>query len=163
MLVLSEKIHAAEGITPGVKKRIVKDVLVYTLSQAKLYDTMNDAETLKFAEVGIKACLLTGNEASAAELAKRLIDFSGLDEAAVQRRSKDVLLPLAGAIPKLAGDSPNAKAMKAVQTICDTAVTQFLQGLSVPDAKVDRKAVQALLDAARMSSMSASEYVSPSE
>lgn len=160
MFVLSEKVHAAEGIAPGVKKRIVKDLVVFALSQTELYDTKNDAETLRLAETAMKACLLTGNEACTAELAKRLVDFSGLDEAAVQQRSRYVLLPLAGVIPILAGDSPSAKAVKAVKTICDNAVTQFLQGLSAPGAKVDTKDVQTLLDAACMSSMSISKYVS---
>ncbi|EIW64097.1 uncharacterized protein TRAVEDRAFT_41514 [Trametes versicolor FP-101664 SS1] len=159
MFVLSEKVHAAEGIAPGVKKRIVKDLVVFALSQTKLYDTMDDAETLRLAETAIKACLVTGNEACVAELAKRLVDFSGLDEAAVQQHSRYVLLPLAGAISKLAGDSPRAKAVKAVKTICDTAVTQFLRGLSASGAKVDTKDVQTLLDAARMCGMSISNIV----
>ncbi len=159
MLALAEQVHATDDITPGVKKRIVKDALVSALAQAKLYDTMDDAETLKFAEAALKACLQTGNEPSAADLAKRLVDLSGLDDAAVRKRFTGVLLPLAGAVTKLVGEQPSTKALAAVNPICDTAIAQFWQGLSVPDTTVNSKDVKTFLDTARMGSVAVSEYV----
>lgn len=165
MLALAEQVHAAADITPEAKKHIVKDVLLHAISQTKLYTTdrygLYGPETFTFAEAAIKTSLQTGNEASAAELAKRLVDFSGLDENAVRLRSRQVLLPLAGAVSQLAGDHPSAEAPAAVKMICDTAVGQLLQSLSTPGMMgPNREHVKALLDAARISSTSVPEYVS---